>query len=390
MRRGFRDICLALGLFLAPCTLFAQSVPPASFTGPFGHIPYDDGGVYVGFQLMYMNTNRPLRNQVIAQRGFMDLTGSLGTQGAFIGSGETALETSQLMGPGLYQPGWDLFVGYRFSSGLAIELGWRHLRQARYSAAASILPPNFKVGGLLENTFLFSRVNNFGNDWAGNDDNVSGGGPGMTYGIWNGATQMQMDFTQRYDVYQLTARYPMTQTDNFRSYALFGPRIAWLWDRFQWTTIDADLNGDSSPDTSARYTNMVSNRLYGVHFGLGNDWYLGTTPIGAFAITFDFEAGVYLDLAKTRASYERLDFGAASTRGRRLNALAVGGDLRLGLWWYPWEAVSVQIGYDVQAYFNTISSPQPVDYNLGTVDPQYEHQFLRHFHGLRFGISFVF
>ena len=390
MRRGIRAIYLVLGLLLAPSTLFAQSVPPAAFTGPFGHIPYDEGGVYVGFSLMYMNTNRPLANQVIAQRGFMDLTGSLGQQGAFIGSKETALETNQLMGPGLNQPGWDLFVGYRFSNGLAIEFGWRHLREARYAASASILPANFNVGATLQNTFLFSPVGNFGNDWAGNDDNVNGAGPGTTYGIWNGATQMQMDYVQRYDVYQATARYQMTQTETFRSYALFGPRIAWLWDRFQWTTIDADLNGDSGPDTAARYTNMISNRLYGVHFGIGNDWYLGTTPIGAFAVTLDFETGIYLDLVKTRASYERLDFGAVSTRGRRLNSLAFGSDFRAGLWWYPWEAISLQIGYDVQAYFNTIASPRPVDFNLGTVDPEYTHQLLRYFHGVRFGISFVF
>ncbi len=390
MRRGFRAICLVLGVILAPSTLCAQSVPSATFTGPFSHVPYDDGGVYVGFQLMYMNTNRPLASQVIAQRGFRDLTGSLGPQNTFYGSKDTALETNQLMGPGLYQPGWDLFLGYRFSNGLAIELGWRHLREARYSAAASILPANGNFGNNLADTFLFSPVNNFGNFWAGADPNVNGAAPATTYGIWNAASAMQIDFTQRYDVYQATARFEMTQTENYRSYALIGPRIAWIWDRFQWRTVSADDTGNSSPDTAALYSNTISNRLYGVHFGLGNDWYLGSTPIGAFALTLDFEAGVYLDLAKTRASYLRLDYGAVSTRGRRLNALSVGGDFRAGLWWYPWEAVSIQVGYDFQAYLNTISSPQPVDFNLGTVDPEYQHQFFRHFNGLRFGISFVF
>jgi len=65
-------------------------------------------------------------------------------------------------------------------------------------------------------------------------------------------------------------------------------------------------------------------------------------------------------------------------------------EARIGLWYYPWEAISVNIGYDVITFFNTISSQRPIDFNLGQVDPQYNYQFFRYFQGLRFGVTFVF
>jgi len=67
-----------------------------------------------------------------------------------------------------------------------------------------------------------------------------------------------------------------------------------------------------------------------------------------------------------------------------------GAEARLGLWYYPWEGISIDIGYDIITFFNTYSSQRPVDFNLGQVDPAYNYQFLRYFHGVRFGITFVF
>jgi hypothetical protein len=98
---------------------------------------------------------------------------------------------------------------------------------------------------------------------------------------------------------------------------------------------------------------------------------------------------LYLDLAKTNASYQLEDRSISSSRSRRFNTLSPGAEGRLGLWWYPWEGISLQLGYDVMTFFNTISSHRPIDFNLGTVDPEYTHQFFRWFYGIHAGISFV-
>src|SRR5438445_214619 len=81
---------------------------------------------------------------------------------ALLGSGNEALNVNDVRGPGLYEPGYDLYIGWKFSSGIAVEVGWRHLQQAKYSAAAALVPNDLIAGGQLENTFLFAPVNNFG------------------------------------------------------------------------------------------------------------------------------------------------------------------------------------------------------------------------------------
>jgi hypothetical protein len=60
-----------------------------------------------------------------------------------------------------------------------------------------------------------------------------------------------------------------------------------------------------------------------------------------------------------------------------------------GISWYPVEGIEFKLGYDVMAFFNTISSRHPVDFNFGTVDPAYESQF-RIFDGFTAGLALVF
>jgi hypothetical protein len=386
-----RWLMLIAGLLLAPSLGMAQTfVPPTPFAGPLAM--RDEGGLYVGVQFVYMRTNRPLPvSQQIAVRGFKDLDGGTGVApGTFVGSGEEALNTDQLRGPGVWQPGWDMWIGWRFQGGVAVELSWRHLVQARYTAAAHLVSPSFNLGPAFENTFLFSPVTNFSSDWAGNDQNLTAGTLATTYGIWNGASIMQMDLVQRYDIYSINVRVPITQTESHRVYGLWGPRIVWIWDRFHWRTVDVDVDGNSGPETTANYTNMVSNRMWGVHCGFGNDWFLGQTPIGAFSCEFELEGGLYLDLAKTRAAYEREDRNISSRRSRRFANLVPAAEARLGLKWWIYEGITIEAGYDIQAYFNTIASPRPVDFNLSQVDPEYQSLFMRCFHGMRFGITFTF
>lgn len=393
MRRSIRWLLLSAGLLLIPTTASAQlDVPPKLFVGPLSNPRPEEGGLYVGFNFVYMRTNRPMPiSQSVAIRGIMDRDGAIsGTPGTILGSGEEALNTDQLRGPGVWQPGWDLWIGWKFRDGVAVELGWRHLVEARYRAFAQIQPPDGLLIGQLESTFFFAPVVNFGTDWAGASPNIPAGTPATTFGIWNAASLMSIEFIQRYDIYTLNARFPVVQTDNYRSYGLFGPRIVWIWERFKWRTVDADIDGVTSAETSAVYSNMVSNRMTGLHAGVGHDWYWGSTPIGAFAFEFDIEGGLYLDMAKTTAKYEREDRAVSSGRHRRINALVPSVEARAGIKWYPWEGISVALGYDVQTYFNTVASPRPIDFNLSTVDPEYRHVFFRWYHGLRLGVSFSF
>ena len=190
-----------------------------------------------------------------------------------------ALNTGEVAGsPGNFQPGYNIYIGYRFADGVAVERSWKHYQPANYQASASILPPNtFSTGNQLQNTFLFAPVSNFSNDWAGNDINVQGGHVGSTFGIWNAASYMQINLTQAIDVYQINVRVPITNSDNYRAYGLIGPRIVSLVDKFAWLTVDTDTSGNTSPDTQATFTNTVTNNMYGVHFGFGHEWYLGST-----------------------------------------------------------------------------------------------------------------
>jgi hypothetical protein len=393
MRTRIRWFLLFAGLFFVPTAAIAQTdVPPVIFTGPFSGPRPESGGLYVGAEFLYMATNRNLASQQIATRGFKDLDGmaSGAPPGSFIGSHDEALNTSDLRGPGQYEPGFDLFFGWKFEGGIAVELGWRHLTQVRYHAAADIIPPGFNVGDQFQNTFLFAPVVNFNVNWAGAQPTLPNGSAVSTFGIWNAASSMTIDFTQRYDIYQISARLPVWETDDHRIYGLFGPRIVWIWERFSWLTISVDKDGNSSPADQALYSNTVSNRMYGVHCGGGNDWYLGSTPIGGFAFNLDLEGGLYVNLVKTTANYVRGDGLFSSGRSGRLSSLVPGAEARAGFRWYVWEGITLDAGYDVQTYFNTLGSRHPIDFDLGSVDPKFDHIPFRWYYGMRFGISFSF
>jgi hypothetical protein len=215
------------------------------------------------------------------------------------------------------------------------------------------------------------------------------GNVGATFGIWNASSLMTIDFVQRFDSFELKARYPIQQTETWRTYATFGPRIVAMWERFKWRTVAQDVNGVALLDDAANYTNVVSNRLYGVHVGCGNEWYLGLTPIGAWSFSLDLEASLYADFVKGRAKYELGDFSTAASRARNMFTLAPGLQGQINLWWYPYEAIVFRAGYDVMAFFNTVAAPQPIDFNYGALAPAWEKWQTRYLHGLNFGVSVI-
>ena len=130
----------------------------------------------------------------------------------------------------------------------------------------------------------------------------------------------------------------------------------------------------------------MSNRLYGPLFGLGSDLYIGH----GFGINLDLRCGSYIDVVKERAKYELGDHSTAAQRARTDYTMAFELAGRLNLTWYPIEGVELRFGYELQNFFNTVSSPQPIDFNMGAITPTWDKGTYRLFDGFSAGISFIF
>src|SRR5262245_30308977 len=359
----------AVALMLAATTVHAQvdnytyEVPPSTTPWlPLGHYRMEEGGFWIAGDFVYWREPNPMLSQQVAVRGFRDLDGSItGRPGSFVGSGTEALNTNQVSGPGTFTGGLHLMAGWRLENGMVLEASWMHLNVVRYTAQATLIPPGFFVGPHLADTFLFSPVFNFPIEFAGEPQNVQGGNPGATFGIWNAAGIEQITFLQRYEQIDMTLHVPVWSTQCYRTYGLIGPRFVWIWERFKWRTVSQDTGGLSVASDVADYSNIVSNRLYGVHLGGGHEWFLGDTPIGAFAVSMEGEGGLYVDFVKARAKYELETFAMTAHRNRLFEGICPAVSGKVDLWWYPIEAVQLEIGYDAAVYFNTMAGRRPID-----------------------------
>jgi hypothetical protein len=352
----------------------------------------EEGGFFMGLDFVYWRMPNPLWSQTVAVRGFMDFDSSITGEapGTFVGSGASALNVEQVHGPGTYTPGSYLTLGWRFENGTVFSVNWRHLTDVRYTAQATLVPFNFQFGQDLEDTFLFSPVVAFPNDYAGNPRNVSQGNEGATFGIWNAASFMQIVFLQRYESVDGTLRIPTWTTYDSRCYGLLGPRFTWIWERFKWRTVDMDESGLASASTVAYYSYVVSNRLYGVHAGCGYECFLGDTPIGGFALSVEGEGALFANFVKARAKWELEDRSTVAHRNRNFSTIAPGVSAKINLWWYPLEAIQVTLGYDAEVYFNTMASRHPIDFDFSAITPGFDKNVTRFFHGLHFGFGITF
>jgi hypothetical protein len=306
--------------------------PDPVFPLPLGHDRMETGGFYAAGQFLYWRQTNPIKDQVIATRGFVDFDGSVqaaisvinGTTpttanfvpGLHFGSGVSALNSEQVSGQNSYKPGYSTTLGWRFSDGSAVEFRWRHLVETKLSAVASIVPPTLSAGATQADTFLFSPVFNFPNDFAGPINKIGVTGPlgaasgsssasgnasivptqlilqtvtagtnttsfngaiistasassagsiivpQAAFGIWNGASIMSISFVQRYDDFDLVGRYPIFQDDNFRCYGIAGGRHVAMWERFAWRTVDIDTSfpsGQASATVTGGTVTSVSN-----------------------------------------------------------------------------------------------------------------------------------
>jgi hypothetical protein len=311
--------------------------------------------------------------------------------GNFLGTGTPALFADDAGGPGTFQAGWSIGAGWRFRNGVAVEASWWTLGEAKYSATATLAQRRIDPRDIfLFDTFLFSPVFNFPNDFAGNEPKLRFGSPFAAFGIWNAASLETIQFTQRFDQWDVTGRIPVYQDDCSRCYGLLGSRLVWLWERFFWRTVSEDFAGHAAQDDVALYSNVLSQRLYGPHIGTGYERRLGDTPIGTFSLSVDLRAAALLDIAKEEAKYERADFAISAKRSRKEYTFVPELQAQAHLWWYPIEGVQIRIGYDYMAFFNTIASPAPVSFNYGGLDPPWEKGHFRYLQGFNAGIGFIF
>jgi hypothetical protein len=370
--------------------------PYVQFPIPLGSTRPEDGGLYIdgGFDL-YRQTN-PIGNQLIAVRGFKIVDASIPgiSPGEFIGSHQPALDTNQVSGPNSYQPGFHVDIGYRFYDGSAIEGRWLYLFNKTDSASAGPVPNTFDTGFFLENSFLFAPNTNVPFEFGGQRHVDSPTGNDLAaFGIFNGASQMQIQFLQRFQQYDLTYRFPVSETECYRFSGLMGARFMWIWERFQWRTIDIPIdpaNGISftpTPVDIAIYDNIISNRMYGPTIGCSQEWYLGH----GFACTLDTQAALFMDIVKERISYTLgLKYAGPELKRNRTDYKFVPeANCELGLTWYPIEAVQCHIGYDFIGLVNTIGSRYPIAFDMSALDPGYQSTF-RFLDGFQASIMFAF
>jgi hypothetical protein len=409
-RIGWLALLLTAGLALAPQVALGQNIYSGMDVGradPVFPIPTysprpEMGGFFFDGEFIYWRETNPIKHQVVAIRGFQSTdAASPGPVGAFFGSGQVALDTEQVAGPSTYIPGYRIGGGYRFRSGLVFELFYTHLFHERYIAGATLLPPTFPPPGQLDpnlaNTFLFSPVFNFTTDWAGPNLAINvGNNPLGNFGIWNGASEMNLRFEQRIDRWEARWRVPVWETDydpvenpnklGLRCYGLIGLRHTWLWERFIWETVKRDGNGQATPFDAAKYSNILSQPMYGPFIGWGGEVYEGH----GIAVSLDVTSAAYVDFVREIVRWDRGDLATEAKRGRRVYTIAPEAEAHLNIWWYPIEGVQVRIGYDLISIFNTIYSPMPIDFNFGALAPDFPHKAVRIIDGWNVGIGFIF
>jgi hypothetical protein len=436
---------------LAPTAARCQDYSPPSpvFPLPLYHERPETGGFYAAGNFLLLRQTNPLKEQPVAVRGFVDTFGNVQeTQrflndlfngvfspnpivpGQFFGSGTVALDVNQVSGPNSYQPGFRVNLGWKFQNDVDLEFNWSHLFNKKTSATAAPVGHTLNGGQDGADSFLFSPVFNFPTDFVGpgNKINVTINQPGVFFtnltelgfladqatqtstgplGIWNAAQLMTIQFTQRYDDFELIGRIPIFENDRCRCYGLFGPRHVQLWERFSWRTVDVSVRtvkiivtptsiieqfdpetsgGVSGPQDQATYSNVVSNRLYGPLLGLGSDVYIGH----GFGINLDLRSMPAIDVVKERAKYELGDHSTAAQRARTDYVMAYELAGRLNLTWYPIEGVELRFGYELTTLFNTVSSPHPIDFNFGSLTPQWDKGTFRYLDGFTAGVALIF
>lgn len=369
---------------------------------PAENVPIPTGnpgthGFYTFLEFMSLTQTWTMGKQTVAYRGLVDSRGLItGVPGTYIGSGVAAVSTADFPRR-TWQPGYNIGIGYKLDDGTSISLSYMTLLDQSYHTGATLASPFFRSQGNLSDTFLTAGVYNFPPQYAGplvkttfDDTNANGtadpGEGGNFYGIWNGASVMDIQYDQRFTEWQLGARVPMFQTEYSRIYALAGGRFDWFFERFQWYTVSYDVSGQAGPRDSVNYQNTLSQRMYGPYIGCGHEVYMGSR----MSLSLDVTAAALINIAKERAKYELGSQEIQNKLSRNEISFVPSFTANLNLWWYPIEGVQMRAGYNIWTYFNTLNMKEPIGFNYSSIDPAYQVQVFRMVHGINVGLGLFF
>src|SRR5262249_24220267 len=141
---------------------------------PTGSTRPEDGGLYLWSEFMFFRWNNPLRDQLVARRGFQVSDNSLPgfTVGQILGSGGPALNVDQLTGQDSYHPGFRIGAGWKLNDGSAVSFSYFRLTEASYRSSATLAAPGGQLGAALADSFLFSPVFDFPPEFSGANNKV--------------------------------------------------------------------------------------------------------------------------------------------------------------------------------------------------------------------------
>jgi len=364
-------------------------------------------GIYTFGEFVLLTQTWTLGDQRVAVRGLVDsrgvVTGSIAADGTvvptnpgtYIGSGVEALNTNDFARRS-WSPGFNIGVGYAFENGLSVQVSYMHLMSNNYAAGATLAAPFFRGRADLSDTFLVAGVFNFPPQYAGplvktTADDANGNGTadpgegGNFYGIWNGASVMDIQFNQWYNQAEITARFPIFQTEYSRIYGLAGGKFAHIMERFKWRTVSYDISGQAGPRDAALYSNTLSQRMYGPFIGCGHE-----INQGKFGLSLDLTAAGLLNFVKERAKYKLQSNEIQNKLSREEFTIVPNFNAHLNITWYPIEGVEMRVGYQAMTYFNTMNMRNPIGFNYGSIDPVYDTQVFRLFHGVNVGLGIFF
>lgn len=368
-----------------------QNNVPIPTGNPGGH------GVYTFGEFLILTQTWTVGKQTVAYRGLVDSRGLItGLPGTYIGSGAVALSTGDFARR-TWQPGFSVGVGYKTDDGTSVYASYSHLTQENYHAGATLAAPFFRSRPDLSDTFLVSGVYNFPPQFSGPlvktvPDDLNGNGRtdpgegGNFYGIWNGASVMDIQFNQWFNQVEIGVRTPLFQTEYSRIYGLAGGRFDMIMERFKWRTVSFDIEGQAGPRDVANYNNTLSQRMYGPFIGCGHEAYLGKS----FAVSLDVTTAALLNIIKERAKYKLGSNEIGNKTSRNEFGIVPSFTANLNLMWYPIEGVQMRVGYNAWTFFNTKNMHDPIGFNYSSPDPAYGTQVFRILHGANVGFGIFF
>lgn len=372
-----------------------------------------------GFVNVFDNANPPnFITTLLAERG---------PAGAVYGSQEVALDTDELHRDA-FQPGTRISIGYRMRNGMVIEASYLGVTKFRSAASAGIIPQNGGTGLDNDSSYLYSDFYNFSPYYAGPQREIlsnvflgqlppgsAGGDVSIApvpldlqrfgafatnaYGITNGFELVTITELLAMHTAELNLRVPVAQFEGTRTYWTGGLRYISTTERFRMVIEDqgfpdalANLGNGTITDNetrnewSMRYTAKQKNIFYGLQTGVGGEAYL----TNGFAISLDGKIGLLAEQSRSSVTVNRLDSDLGLLK-RTYNSFTIAPMFQGGayLWWYAHEGITFRAGYEFLGVLNAVRMTDPIDYNLGRLNPTTRNSFWS-LDGFTLGVSFNF